>query len=441
MSDAVPTGRWRGVVAIALVSVTASLLIRRPGVLLIAVIGVAYAAFPRLTTPPTARIGLDRRLSPPVAAPNEEIEVTLTITNLGSNTLFDVRIVDGVPSILSVVGGTPRHGAVLRPGASTSFSYVVRARIGQHPFHPATVVARDLSGAHEYRLSVADDTTIDCEAPGSTPPIATQTTLRSGQVVGDRRGLGVEFDHTRPYRHGDPLDRIDWNRYAARRVLTTTQSRAERAATVVIVVDARCAAYRGPEGGLHAVGRSVIAAEQLFAGLVGNRNLVGLASLGAEPCWLSPGTGREHFLRARERLGSHEAFRADPPATEVEPPMDAQLTTLRVNLPSNAQILLLSPLCDDAVADAARTLRARGYAIQIVSPDPTAADTIGRRLAAVERSHRLALLRRSGIRVVDWPPGESLDLAIATDRRRTTPGDWHRNLSAVSAPPETEGLS
>lgn len=409
------TRRWRGVVAVALVAGAAGLLLRRPGLLLLSVLGVTFAAYPRLTGTPEVSLSLDRRLSDPSPAPGDAVEVTVTVENRGDDALADLRLVDGVPPALPVSSGSPRRGAALRPGGSATFSYAVEARFGRHAFQPATALARDLAGAREVETTVADRTEIDCAAGLDELPVRRRTADAAGGVVADRGGSGLEFHRTREYRRGDPMRRVDWSRLARLGELGTVEYRVERAATVVVLVDARAAAYRGPPGQPHAVARSVSAAGELVRALLADRNRVGVSAFGRSAPWLPPGTGRDHGVRARRLLATHEAFAVRPP--ETEPGLDAQAGELRPRLPADAQLLVLSPLADDAVADAVRRLDARGHPASVVSPDPTGDDTAGRRLAATERANRASELRRAGVPVVDWGTGEPLAGALAAEWR------------------------
>lgn len=101
------TRRWHGIVAVSLFAGAISLLSQRSSVLLLAAIGIGYAAYPRIaSTPPTAQLGVERTIEPKVPGVDETVDVTVTVTNEGDRWLPDLRIVDGVPPLLSVVDGT-----------------------------------------------------------------------------------------------------------------------------------------------------------------------------------------------------------------------------------------------------------------------------------------------------------------------------------------------
>ena len=411
------TGRWRGVVAVALTASAVGLAADRAELLLVAAVGVVFAAYPRLTGTPDPALELDRAVSERSPAPGDEVEVTVTLHNAGGATLFDLRVVDGVPPALSVAEGSPRRTFALRPGATGSYTYTVEAETGTHSFEPATVVARDLSGAREVETTAAADTTVDCTASTAGGPRRDLTLEQVGRVLSNRGGAGTEFHRTREYRHGDPTNRIDWKRYARSGDLTTVEYREERASSVVVAVDAREPAYRAPGDRPHAVVHAVSAARQLLDALLSRRNRVGVAAFGRELCWHAPGAGRDHADDAHRLFSTHPAFRMSPPRDAVD--LDAQVESLRARLPDGAQVVLLSPLTDDGVVRAAKRLEAHDHPVSVVSPDVTSDGTPGERLASVERDNRLRRLRQAGIPAVDWRPDAPLGAALAKARGGT----------------------
>jgi uncharacterized repeat protein (TIGR01451 family) len=417
------TRRWTGIDGVALLLGGVGVLLEQPAVLLMAVVGVGFAAYARSGTPPTVSLDLAREVSDESPEPGDEVTVTVTVTNTGDGALADLRLVDGVPPALEVTGGTARLGTALRPGKSAAFSYDVTATRGRHEWEPTQVIARDPSGSIERSDEVLAETTLRCLPElGATAelPLRGLTTQYTGRVATDVAGVGVEFYSTREYRPGDPLSRIDWNRYAREGELSTLEFREERAATVVLVVDARESAYVAPEPDApNTVERGVDAASRAFTALLSSGDRVGIAAFAPEPCWLPPGTGDSHRARARETLATHPAFAPTPPANSQFFPT-LRFRRLRRRFPANAQVLLFSPLADDAVVRVARQFDAYGHLVTVISPDPTGDDTVGHTLARIERRNRISDLRRAGIRVLDWGE-ESLATELARAERR-----WNR---------------
>jgi uncharacterized repeat protein (TIGR01451 family) len=416
MGDRSDTNRWRGVLAVTLAAGALGLAANRANLLVLATVGVVFAAFSRATTPPSTTVDVERRVSDRAPSAGDDVSVTVTVTNTGSRFLPDVRVVDGVPSALRVVDGSPRHGTSLRAGEAATFSYTVATAAGRHHFEPTTVVLRDVSGATERTFTVATETEIDCSADTTGSPLRSQSIDAVGQIPSNVGGAGIEFHSTREYQPSDSMRRVDWKRYAKTGDLSTVEFREERAATVVVLVDARRVAYRGVDDDPHAVSYGVAAAEQLFVAALSERNRVGIAAVGREVGWFAPGAGRTHRVRGQEFLATHPAFGSHPPSSE--PPLDDQVTSLRERLPTDAQVLVLSPLCDDDIVGAARAFEAQGHAVSVVSVDVTQSDTPGQRLASVERDNRVRRLRQSDIPVVEWDPANPLAATLASAQRR-----------------------
>jgi uncharacterized repeat protein (TIGR01451 family) len=410
------TDRWRGVSALALVAGAAGILASSAGLVLVGVVGVVFAGFARVARPPAVSLAIERSVSDADPAPDEDVTVTVTIENTGDSLLTDLRVIDGVPPALAVASGSPRLATALRSRETVTFSYDVTAARGSHTFEPALAIARDTCGAAERREEVRamTETPITCVPPlDSSIGIAlrNQTIGQPGRVLTDIGGSGVAFHTTREYRPGDPLSRIDWNRKAKTGDLSTVDFREERAAAVVVLIDAREGAYRAPDGEREsAVERSVGAAGALYLALTGEENPTGIAALAPDSCWLAPGVGAAHRARARELLATHPALSPTAPDEPFFPSI--RLRRLRRRLPSDAQLIVCSPLCDDYVVTVLQRLDAAGHRVTVLSPDPTSEATPGQRVAHTERTLRLSTLRAAGIPVVDWG-AESLAAALA----------------------------
>jgi uncharacterized repeat protein (TIGR01451 family) len=414
------THRWRGVVAVTLAAGAVGLLAKRPSLLLLSAATVAVVVYPHLTATPAPSLDIERTVDAETPAPGETVPVTVTLRNGGDATLADVRLVDGVPPVLSVASDSPRHAAVLRPGGSTTFTYAVTAERGRHRFGPATVLVRDVAGAREVETSVSAETTIDCGDPVPTVPLRSRTGVHAGDVRTDRGGSGTEFHRTRSYRRGDPRSRIDWRRFARSGELATVEYREERRASVVLCLDVRAAAYRtsDPEEP-HAVAHGVGGAERLFAALSATPNRVGVAALGPTFHWLAPGSGPEHAARGRELFGSTPALSARPPAEGTTPAdLDGQVSELRERLDPESQLVVVSPLPDDDVVGACLRLDATGNRVTVLTPDATTGETVGGRFARVERELRIATLRERRVPTVDWATDRPLGTALLEAERR-----------------------
>lgn len=411
------TGRWTGITALALFGIAFGVFAQNPAAFLAGTFGVTFAAYAQAGGAPGADLRLRREFEDDRPDPGEEIDVTVEVENVGESSLPDVRIVDGVPGQLHVSEGTPRHAAALDPGERATFTYTITAERGSHEFEPTQVLLRGFSGAVERETQVRGESEPLVCTPGSLPPstnlsLQPLTTPYSGRVETDLGGDGLEFFATREYQPGDPLSRVDWNTRARTGELSTLEFREERAASVVLLIDVRTDAWCRPtESASSAVERSVEGAMQSFSSLIDAGDRVGIAALGTIDCWLPPGSGGDHRTRARELFQTEPLLAPDSVNDLIERPIS--VAALRQQLPSHAQIILFSPLVDDLVVKQAKLLDASGHLVTAISPNPTTTRTTGESVARMERDLRMADLRRSGLRVVDWAWEEPLVTAIS----------------------------
>ena len=411
------TDHWTGVSVVVLVCLGAGVILEKPGVLLAGVVAVGYAAYARLTPPQTVALSTTRSVSDTDPDPGDEVTVTVTVTNEGGF-CPDLRVVDGVPASLTVADGTPRRAVWLRAGESVTLTYTVTARPGTHEFGPTQVIARNLSNSAEQSLLLsapATLTSVHRSGPVEGPvPLRDQPTQHAGRVSADSGGEGVEFHTVREYRPGDSMTRIDWNRRARTGELRTVEFRPERATRVVLLVDTRPGAHVGhSHRGPSAVERSVEATQRVFPALLGDGHQVGLGTLGPDDCFLAPDAGAGHRKRGRELLATDPAFDTGTDAGSDE---CSWLSRLRRRLSGDTQLLVFSPLLDARTVGVVRRLTAHGHPTSVVSPDETIGATPGRQLLSARRRLLVAELRQTGVPVLDWAPGESLETLFERER-------------------------
>ncbi len=404
------TRHWNGVVVVALLALVGGVLYEAPGVLLAAAVGIGFAAYARAISAPEPELSVDRHVSDPNPSPSDCVEVTVTVHNEGDPT-HDLRIVDGVPPALEVTKGSPRLGTALGADESVSWRYTVAARRGSHRFEPVRLLARNLNGSMEAERNETVETVVDClpvaRPLANLPPIEHIGPKRAGSLVTNDPGRGVQFHSVQKYHPGDPVSTIDWKRYARTGELATVAHEDERSASTVAVIDARETAYLGTGRSGHAVDRSVEAAADVVATITGAGHRAGVTSIASDSLWVAPGAGRRHLVRVRDALGTHPSVGPLPPTADGY--SLSQFARLRAD---ETGLWLFSPLCDDAATDLARMLQARGFALTVVSPDPTDPGRLPGAIAHAERAVRIRALRRRGLTVLDWLPDESLERAL-----------------------------
>lgn len=419
------TTRWNVPLLVGLFAIGVGVLLTEPTILLLAVPLLVFTAYSRLTPdPPTpAVLEIDRSLDDESPTHGQSVTVTTTIRNTGSAPIFDLRVADGVPRLLPVERGSARHTTVLGPGEETTFSYTVLAKHGVHRFEPASVLVRDPAGSTEREGALEADTELVCLPSVRTLPVDHGGRFDAGTSAAVTSGSGLEFATVRDYQRGDPLSRIDWNRYARSGELSTVSFREDRSTPVVCCLDARECCYRASDGDdLHAVAYGTAAVQAMLTTVAERGSPVGLAVISAAFEWIPPSRGSAHVETIRCALTDPEIVPVDPSLSDRrrrDVSFESHLRTLRRHIDRAVSIVLVSPLLDDAPVTAARTLAASGYSVTVLAPAATTDRSRGTELAAIRRSNRCSRLRRHGIDVIDWDPAQSLETAI--QQGRTTP--------------------
>lgn len=415
------TGYWTGIGGVALLLVAGGVVTSTEALVLAGAVCFALGGYARVVDPPDPSLAVTRTFDPPDPNPGETVAVSVRVSNEGDRPLADLRLVDRVPDHLAVTDGSPAHGAFLWPGASTTFEYTVLATAGEHPFDASYAMVRDPSGEAERTLTVATDANVLVCEPGSVAgdvPLHPKTLTVAGRVRAESGGEGVEFHDLREYRQGDPLKRVDWNTLARRGDLATRRFHQEQAASVVLVVDVRPAADLAPTtDSPTAIDRSLSGARALLETLTDDGDRVGIATMGVSRRWLPPRKGRTHLATARDILAHSRDGETDGRSPAID--ADQYRRELGTRLPSDAQVVLLSPLADETPVAVAEWLQANRYPVTVLSPDPTGPDTVGSRVLRLERDRRFDRLRHLGARVIEWPRGESVAQAI--DRSKGGP--------------------
>jgi uncharacterized protein (DUF58 family) len=235
----------------------------------------------------------------------------------------------------------------------------------------------------------------------------------AGPIPSRKVGSGVNFLGIRGYQAGDPLRKINW-RVSARHMdeLFSNEFEQERIADIGIILDARQQSdVEVSTGNLFEY--AVQATASLADSFLADGNRVGLLIYGRGMESTFPGYGkiqRQRILQSlgRARTGSSYAFKS--------------LENLPTRFfPSGSQIVLVSPLDREDIPVLVQ-LRALGYEVMVVSPNPIAFEAsqyrqdkvaiLATRIAMVERAILIRSLQRIGIAVVNWRVEGSLDDAL-----------------------------
>jgi uncharacterized protein (DUF58 family) len=363
-----------------------------------------------------------RKLSSERAAPGEDILVTVEVTNQGAD-IEELLLEDVLSPELSVRDGSPRHLLSLKKGESFSFTYTVNGTRGGYPFEGVRFQARDHFGVRPKVQQVQVRSELFIFPPLTRLKYVTIRTRRtrvySGTIPARLGGPGVEFFGLREYQPGDPPRWINW-RASARHseTLYANEFQQERVADVGIVLDGR-EKTNWFKGGRSLFEHSVLAAASLADAFLTQGNRVGLLTYGRYLDWTLPAYGkiqRERILKAlaHARIGGSAVF--------------SGLEHIPVRLfPAHSQVVLVSPLHTDDL-DILIQLRARGYQVMVISPDPVSfelsllpekANTqLAGRIVRMERMMLIKKLQHAGVQVLDWNIEHPFDMVM---KRRLGP--------------------
>ncbi|WP_436345663.1 DUF58 domain-containing protein [Natronorubrum sp. FCH18a] len=409
-----------------------------------------------LGTDPNSGLRLERSLEKSRVRPGQSLTVSISVTNDGSRVVPDVRIVDAPPGDVPVTAGSPAFATAVSPGETASHEYELTPPRGEYEFGPTTVRVRSLpaTAVATAECEPDGDSRFACETLLDAFPFRDRTIQFVGQAPTDDGGSGIEFFSTREYRRGDPINRIDWYRFARTGDLATVEYRRERAVTIVFVIDDRREHHCDvPDGGPGSFDLTLYAASRGVVASLEDGNRTGLATLSGDG-WVEPGSGSDVRRQVDDALedarpsGSEtdtpfrESRSRRPVADGGEPsgperapssgPSDngSLVADLERRLPTRAQVAFCTPLLDDEAVDIVESLRTRGRAVTVVSPDVTTgagtAPSPGARIAGLERANRTDALRGLGAAVVDWDREEPISVALARGFRAAGSGGGSR---------------
>lgn len=388
--------------------------------LFVAVLPLALVLATLAVRPTPPDYSVTHRISSDRVFEGDTVTVTVEVTARTATPL--IELYESLTAASAVVSGNHRAVMTLRSGETARWSYEVSYPVrGVYDLGTLVVRVRDawslrwVERRHVERKRVRVHPRC---APlrGLPRPRRTQTSV--GDYVSRAFGEGIEPGDIRQFAPGDRIRQVNWRASLRLGTLYVTQHHRERNADVVLMLDTMAQVGTASVTTLDA---AVRAAASLATAYLARKDRVGLIVYGGVIDWVRPGSGRAHYERIADSL-----LRADVVFTYVT--KDLKLVPPRV-LPPHAFVVALTPLLDRRFTQAAVDLVGRGFdvVVLVVSPVALMRTTVGAstfdqlacRLWTLERRARLDELRRHGLSVIEWDPGEPLEAAIAgLDRRR-----------------------
>ena len=352
-----------------------------------------------------------------------EIEVTVAVTAVRcfEGEEFELRVTAQSPEQLDEIGlrlalcdafeladGSAAQAAAISTSADVRWALRAR-RWGRHS--PGTVRVTCHATGAMWQASVDVPAAVvevfpAARARASLVPV--DLLRRIGEHVSRAIGEGVEFAGIRPYVPGDRLRDINWAVTGRRGQLHVNQRTAERAADLVVMIDAF--SHTGPPGestlDLAVRGAAGLATAYLR---VGDR--VGAVAFGGMLRWLAPGTSDQQFYRIVQTVFD---IRTD---SMVDPDLGR---IPRTALPPGALVVAFSPLLDDRIIGGLADLRERRFPLVVVDVlntepavrRPRPVDALALRLWRLDRAALRFSFANLGIPVVTWDGSTALDTVL-----------------------------
>ena len=400
----------------------AALLARNGQVLWLAVLFTIYLMIGIVQTPSTMSLQAERTIDKTEVAAEEPIQVRVVVENTG-NALANLHLVDPFPHSMSILDGHTEQRLGLSSGAATELHYSVGAVRGVYEWNSIRASASDPFGLFELRAAVSAHAEIRVRpAPMKfhTMPIKPRSTLHSpGPTPARLAGAGTDFWSIREYRAGDPLRRLNW-RLASRypHQMFTNEYESEEIADFGLILDARrlTNAHQTEEALFEA---SISAAASLAEIFIGKGNRLALLVFGETTRCLFPGYGKRQLNLVRHELALASLGRNF--SLQYLEYFPARVFPIR------SMIVVFSALDPRGDLETYGRLRAVGYDVLLISPDPvdyvsrilpqTEVDRLAVRAARLERIVQLKELMKMGVGVIDWQVDQSLDSLIQSTAR------------------------
>lgn len=392
------------------------------GLIALAIPFVLYLLYGLYTSPESPSLQIERKLSSERAVPDSDVLISLVISNNGAD-IEELYLEDRLSPNLSIRLGSNRHLIRLPKNSSQTVTYTIAGPRGAYNFESMVVEAGDIFGLirHKVTISVHGQLFVfpDVRRLKSVSIHPRKTRVYAGQIPARAGGSGTEFFGVREYRHGDSPRSINWHASARHpQALYANEFQQERVADVCIVLDARERANLFQDK--HSIfEHSVTAAAAISDAFISQGNRVGLLVYGSYLSWTLPGYGKIQRERILQSLA-----RAVPGASTVFEGLEHLSSRM---FPPQSQIILISSLVHDDLNIVVQ-LRARGYQVMVVSPDPITFELgflpdskdveLAARIIRMERDLLIKRLQRAGIQVIEWDVSRLFDQAVGPALKR-----------------------
>jgi len=384
-------------------------------ILAMALLSAVFLASGLLFSPESVNLHAERTLSARQINQDDVVHVELKITNQGAP-LETLLIEDSLPPGLHIESGSPRAITSLQSGESVQLSYALRAPRGAYHLHGLHTLASDHLGLIQQTQELAiSGRLLALPKVYKLPGVVVRprrTRVYPGLTPARKGGPGVEFFGLREYQAGDSLRWIN-DRASVRhqQTLFVNEFEQERAVDIGLILDCRVETNLFGNN-TELMEHGIKAAATLVESFIATGNRVGLLIYGGTRNWVQPGYGklqRERIFRVLAAVRLYQSFAVKELAN-----LPTRLFT------AGSQLVLISSLLPEDLPTLI-ALRAHGYQLLVISPDPIDFETQlldddpavaqAARLARLERTFLLRQLRHNGIHIFEWQVDQPFHLA------------------------------
>ena len=351
------------------------------------------------------------------------IDVSVVIANQGT-ACVRLFLSDPLQSGMSIKHGQNQQWAILQAGENAVFKYTFQSERGSFEWKTIRAKLSDPFGLIETELDLPAEAKIQVhpELNKFRPfPLRPQRTLHSaGSIPARLGGSGTDFWGVREYHPGDPLRRLDW-RLTARHPhkFFTKEFEQEEIADIGLILDARQKTNLqiGEDSLFEHAARATASLAEVFL-RQGNR--VSLLVYQRHITSVFPGYGKRQLNRVLHTLA------------QITPESSSSFDSLQFipiqMFSSHSLIVIISPLMSGD-SRFFRRLRAYGYQVLLISPDPldyarhvlpTDLDSrLATRLTRLERQIEINQIAQLWIPVIDWQVSQPLASLVRNALRHT----------------------
>ncbi len=363
-------------------------------------------------------VEVEREMGKRTTSERDAVAVVLRVRTArgGGNASFEIR--DRLEDAMTLTEGSNYDLLDLDDAAGEELRYEVTSPVkGTFDVGPVELRLRDAFG-----FFVRDEAAGGVESlkvfprPEDLDDVlanARQPFLVSGAFHTGQPGGGTDFFALRDYLPGDPMRSVNWkaSSKSGDDELIVNQWERESQTLVTLLFDAREVSTLGTAGANANVygARAVVS---LMGYFFGNRDRVQVLAYGDGLTEVEP-QGAERMSHDVRELMVQEPGRGAMTLGEV---VDEILPSLSPRTP----VVIVSNLAaDPSVARAVRNLRARDLYVTVVvppvpevEPERLNGGRTEHELGTLERQENLRMLRGYDANIVNWEPGETLEMAL-----------------------------